>query len=72
MKGGDLSHHNHELQGLHDWEMEMQPKTNRNYPFVVLLLAKMDRIQKNTHNVWSSSKYHNHILVSRAYCVPLS
>lgn len=52
--------------------MEMQPKTNHNYLFAVLLQAKMNIIQEHTHNVWTSSQFHNHSLVSRGHRVPLS
>lgn len=50
----------------------MQPKTNHNYRFVVLLGAKKNIIQKHTQDVWSSSKFHNHSLVSGGFWVPLS
>ena len=68
----ELTHHSNELQCLHDWATEMQPKTNHNYLFVVLLWANMNIIQKHTHDVWSSSKFHNRSLVSRGYWIPLS
>ncbi len=50
----------------------MQPKTNHNYLFVVLLRANMNIIQKHTHDVWSSSKFRNRSLVSGGCWVPLS
>lgn len=68
----ELTHHSNELQCLHDWATEMQPKTNHNYLFVVLLWANMNIIQKHTHDVWSSSKFHNRSLVSRGCWIPLS
>lgn len=61
-----------ELRCHHDWATQMQPETNHNYLFVVLLQANMNITQKHTHDVWSSSKFHNHSLVSWGYWVPLS
>lgn len=50
----------------------MQPKTNHNYLFVVRLGANTNRTQKHTHDVWTSSKFHDHSLVSKGYWAPLS